>query len=316
MFRLEIRPIACSGAVASLLAACAITAGGELKPTAEWTSESNVIEVIARADAFEASETVPSGWATLRLHNQGSGEVHEISLARLPDDRTFDEYRAEVIPVWEEVLRRLQSEEIGRGDVSAFTRAHLPDWSAGVRWVHSRGLVSSGRSAENAVFLEPGIYSLESWLKTEEGELYLSRNLLRELVVAGDAGTIAPPSEADVHLLLTDSELTIKDTLVLGRQRVAVRLAEGALGRSVNLHLIRVRADTDLAEVARWMDWYDPRGLQAPEPAEFFGGFSTYGRTAKDDTVHFTVEIDAPGRYAWVVGAPFPRSLWYEFTVN
>ncbi len=316
MLRFPTQPVLHSGAPGILLAGLCFITGGSAFLTNHHADEENVVAITASAGDFQAPDTIPSGWTTLRLQNLGAGEIHEISLARLPDESTFEEYRDDVIPVWEQVNRQIKSVELGPDELSEYLRSHLPGWYSEVQWVHSRGLLSYGRTADNTVYLEPGVYSLESWLKTKDGELYLSRGLLREMVVTDETSGDLPPTISDVRIQLTDSLVTMEDTLKQGRRRISVRLADGALGRPMNLHLIRIKPDTDPDEVARWMEWYDADGLRSPEPAQFLGGFATYGRDAEDDTIHFTVDVDAPGDYAWIVGAPVPNPFWHVFTVN
>jgi hypothetical protein len=51
-----------------------------------------VVEITAVDYAFQSPDSIPSGWVTLRMANRGE-EHHHFHLYRLPDDRTYGDYR-------------------------------------------------------------------------------------------------------------------------------------------------------------------------------------------------------------------------------
>jgi hypothetical protein len=279
--------------------------------------ETPLIEVTAFDYAFAAPDEIASGWTTFQLNNERAQEVHELSLAKLPEGRTHDDYVAEVIPVWGEILQEFQSGTMDRDAIYAAANERLPAWAADIRYVHSRGLVSPGRTSWNTLRLDAGNYSLDCWVKAPDGHIHISHGMTRALTVTDEDSGGSPP-EPDLEITLSGNGIVAQDVPVRGHLSVAVQLEEGPDGSPVvgDLHLVRVEDDTDLAEVARWLDWYQPGGVQAPAPADFIGGFDTYGSMPDDGRAHFGVDVNEPGNYAWIVNAPPEDELWQTFTVE
>ncbi len=278
------------------------------------SADPEIIEITALHHAFRAPDEIPSGWVTYRVNNERAEEIHEVSLALLPDGKTQEDYLEEVIPVWENVWERIHTGEIDeQAEAVQLANEVLPEWNREVRYVRARGLISPARSTMNTQYLEPGNYALSCWLKSADGQLHISHGMSRPLTVTEQKSEGTAPV-ADVGLSISDGEIKNEGTLQRGTQTIALRMSgENAHD---NVHLVRMAEDTDLAAVSSWMNWYSAGGLQAPAPAEFLGGVHTYGHRSPDNRAYFTVENVEPGRYAWLVQAPAGEKLWEIFTVE
>ena len=86
-------------------------------------------------------------------------------------------------------------------------------------------------------------------------------------------------------------------------------------GAQNDVHLVRVEDDTDLEELASWMNAFNPTGLVSPPaPAEFLGGVEDM---SANTTGYFTVRL-TPGNYVWISEVPDPagKGMLETFTVG
>lgn len=92
-----------------------------------------VVEVTGFDYAFQAPDTIPSGWTTFRFHNQGS-ELHVFDLLRFPYDRTYGDLRREFFPAARPPLR--SGSESGKTSGNLPTRTSTsPVSREGQRWI-------------------------------------------------------------------------------------------------------------------------------------------------------------------------------------
>jgi hypothetical protein len=283
-----------------LTAACAGT--GSESDTVEGT----VVDVVARGLTFEAPDSVPAGWTTFRFTNE-SAMTHFVLVERLPDGIGIARQQDEVAPVFQEGMNQLAA---GDPEAAMETFGALPEWFGQVVFLGGPGLLAPGRTAEAAVYLEPGTYLLECYVKT--GGVFHSYNadparygMVHELTVTGPpADTTAP--EAAMELTLSSRRgIEVAGNPSPGEHVVAVHFEdqtthENFVGHDV--HLARLPDTTDLAPMAAWMDWTRPGGLETPAPVEFVGGIN---EMPAGTTGYFTIHLE-PGWYAWVAEVPDP----------
>ena len=198
----------------------------------------------------------------------------------------------------------------------------LPEWFGRIVFLGGPGLVAPGRVAEASVYLEPGTYLLECYVKTDG--VFHSYNpnpamdgMVAQFAVTDEANGAPEPvptleididSEEGMHVIGTPSA---------GFQTVAVHfndqtVYENFLGHDV--HLARLAPDTDVDALVAWMNWMLPDGLQTPAPAEFLGGINEMpaGRTG-----YFKVTL-TPGDYVFIAEIPAAdeKGMLHRFTVR
>lgn len=277
-------------------------------------TESNIIEVTARDFEYDMPEAIPSGWNTFRLVNESDEQEHFILLGRIPDDRTFAEYRSEVFNTFMDVFDRYSSAELTREKASQALADELPAWFfEEVEFTGGVGLTEAGRTSQATIHLEPGTYGVECYVKTPQGTFHNYRGMFRRLVVTEDSTGAAPP-EADAELTLSNYEIETSGELTSGTQTVGVHVTERPDGLMTHdINLFRLEGDTTtVGEIVAWMDWMDLDEFRAPGPGLSLGGVEHLPAGA---TGYMTVDLE-PGRYAWVSEAYGDQGMVKEFTVE
>jgi hypothetical protein len=270
-------------------------------------ADAGVVEVIARDFSFEAPTELPSGWTTFRLENQG-GQEHFMSLTKLPEGKTIDDYAAEVGPAFD--LTPYVSGELDRDQFLGRVVGLLPEWFGGAVSAGGAGFVSPGHVSETTVKLQPGTYVMECYVKTPEGQFHTELGMLHPLTVTDETTDAAPP-EYDLEMSLTSYEIGVQGALTPGDHTAMIRYVDDPEGFfKHDVHLVRFDGDGTVDDVVPWMDWID--GLRAPAPAEFLGGSE---HLPAGNTAYFTFSL-APGSYAWISEGYASRGMVMEFTVE
>ena len=301
--------------VALLLAAC----GGQA-PEPEAVAERSVIGITAIYDAdsdrhlFQTDEdTVMAGWTTFRFTN-ASPMLHFVLLDHLPGERTSNELLREVSPVFQESLNLMME---GKPEEAAAHFAELPEWFGGIVFRGGPGFLSPGLAAETTLYLEPGNYVLECYIKTAEGVFHWNLGMVADLHVTRGVTDATAPADPTLTVTVTDSALLMEGTPTPGEHLVAVHFQEeqpGLVGKDV--HVVRLSPETDVDEVIGWMDFNRVEGLvSTPEkvaPAHFLGGIHDmpFGNTG-----YFTVTLE-PGEYLLVSEQPTAESVSHRFLVQ
>lgn len=184
----------------------------------------------------------------------------------------------------------------------------LPAWFGEIVFLGGPGLTSPGRTSQATVYLEPGTYLLECYVKT--GGIFHSYNpdpsiygMVHEFTVTDETSEAVEPSATIQIEISTAGGIVVEGELVPGEHTVAVHFVDQTVHENFvghDIHLVRVAGDLDLGELERWMDWTQAMGLQSPAPAEFLGGTN---EMPAGTTSYFTVVLE-PGNYAWVSEVP------------
>lgn len=277
----------------------------------------NVVEVTSTGMNFDAPDEIPSGWTTFRYHN-ATGMTHFAQLERLPNGIGVADQQLEVAPVFQRGMDLLNG---GRFDDALAAFGQLPAWFFEVVFTGGPGLTAPGHTSETTVYLEPGTYLLECYMKTNgifhsfdpSGDTY---GMVREITVA-EARSRAREPEPTLELAISSGNgIRVDQDIRPGKHTIAVHFEDQVvhghfLGHDV--HLVRLQDDTDMAALATWMDWTQPTGLEVPAPAEFLGGVSDM---PAGSTGYMSVVL-TPGRYAWIAEVPDPagKDMLKTFTV-
>ncbi len=287
-------------------------------PAEETTVDVNLFEVTAEGLAFvNAPEQIPAGWTTFRFENEAE-MAHFAMVQRLPEGIGIADQQAEVAPVFQEGMDLLNEGEV---DAALAAFGELPEWYGEVTILGGPGLTAAGESSQATVYLEPGTYLLECYVKTDG--VFHSYNpeddafgMVHEFVVTEEVSD-APEPTADLDVTISsEAGIEVDGQLTAGQQTVAVTFAdqivhEHFLGHDV--HLVRLDDEVDIDALATWMDWTQPTGLHTPAPATFLGGLH---EMPAGETGYFTVELE-PGDYALIAEVPDPagKGMLQTFTV-
>jgi hypothetical protein len=278
--------------------------GAELAPAAEGQ-----VEVLARDYAFSAPDTIPSGWTTFHMVNEGN-EPHFFLLNRLPDGKTIEDYGAEVGAPFDSVWNALASGAVDKPEAGAMLGRLLPAWYADVVQTGGVGLLAPGRTALATARLEPGSYVMECYVKTPDGTFHSALGMVLPITVSAELSDQEPPTP-DLSITLTNEALSVEGVPSKGEQTVAVHFEEHPVaGLGNDVHLVRLDG-TSVEEVVPWMDWMNVDGLRAPAPAPFLGGTQ---EMPLGETAYFRAVLE-PGSYAWISETGAER-LVQEFSVD
>ncbi len=263
------------------------------------------IQIDALDYAFRVPDEIPSGWVTISFTNHGD-EQHFLYIAELPEGKTADDYVVDLTMnldvAWSAVRDHGMDPDVARRLISSF------EWWSPALDQGGAGITAPGRTNELTLYLEPGRYVLDCYLKTEEGEFHTMEGMVHELVVTENVAAVAPP-EPDVEVALFNNRMEVSGDLTPGRRTVSVTMAEG---RGQTVHVARMRPGDEVQEVDDWMRWLEPGGLMAPGPVEFVGGVH---RMPEGGTAYFVIDLE-PGRYLFVSQYGAHRGVLQEVTVD
>lgn len=299
-----------------LLASCdsaSAGSGGPAAPGARFAVEKrpNIVDVTSTGMNFHLPAEIPSGWTTFRYRNE-TGFTHFLILERMPEGRTVEDARAEVVPVFQEGMDLIIE---GKFDEALAAFGGLPAWYAQVVMVGGPGLTAPGRVSETTVHLEPGTYVVECYVKSPDGTFHSAVGMLAGLTVTAAASGAEPP-EPTLNVTLSNEGISVDGKLRPGRHTIEVHMEEQTvhehfLGHDV--HLVQLEEDTDLDALADWMNWSAPAGLTTAAPATFLGGSQ---EMPAGQTAYFTAVL-RPGRYALISEIPDPdtKNFMKIFTI-
>lgn len=196
----------------------------------------------------------------------------------------------------------------------------FPAWVSELERHGGPGLISAGLTGQTTVFLAPGRYLLECYVKTDgvfhttspgEGQLGM---VLEFTVTSKDNGALEP--QANARFTLSNNGISLEEgALRAGSNTIRVDFAEQqALPSFVgnDIHLLQLNDPEDLQTAADWMDWRTPDGLQSPSPVRFLGGIQDM---AAGRHGYFSVDLE-PGNYALMAEVPDPLGLGLALSVT
>jgi hypothetical protein len=277
----------------------------------------NVVEIRAVGMTFEGPSEIPSGWTTFKFVNT-SDMAHFALIDVPPEGVTAQIFTDTAGQYFQDAMDAMNAGD-EEGVNAAF--AKFPEWIAHLGRLGGPGMLSPGLTGQTTVYLEPGYYIIECYVKTGgvfhttspgDGKL----GMMLELTVT-DEKVDAPEPTANVTLALRNSGIEISSgALVAGPNTIRVDFIEQqALPSFVgnDVHIMGVASEESITEADEWLDWRNEYGLETPSPVTFYGGINdmpagTHG--------YFTVDL-APGDYAFVAELPNPSASGFvlPFTV-
>ncbi|WP_206483959.1 hypothetical protein [Thalassotalea sp. G2M2-11] len=274
-----------------LLSAC-IVAGCAIYPKTKSAATQNQFNIIAKGMMFDAPETVPAGWTKFHFSND-SDLVHFALIQKLPEGRQLADVRHEVVPPFQEGMNLIIA---GQSEQAMQAFGKIPAWFQQVKPAGGPGLLSSGKQSSATVFLEPGHYYLECYVKTNG----VFHPMQRAFTVTEEVATVAP--KADIRLTISSARgIELDGEITAGKHIIEVtfedqKIHENFVGHDVHL----AKVNSNAASVIEWMNWASPTGLETPSPVEFIGGLE---EMPAGGVGYFSVDIE-PGNYLWISEVP------------
>lgn len=280
----------------------------------------NVVDVVTNHMNIEVQSTIPSGWTTFRYDNR-SHNPHFVLFDKLPEGKTVEDSKAEIVPVFQEGMDFIAMDDWPSA-IEAFGK--LPAWSAEIVYSGGTGILSPNHISEITVYLEPGTYVLECYVKDSEGVFHATQGMTTGMVVTeDDSGNKEPKSTMEVRIS-SETGIEFDEKVRPGKHLIKAFFEDQAvyghfLGHDI--HLVRLDENADLNELNSWMNWADPNAFKtpAPEGVEFLGGMQDLPAVEGKYESHvgyFDAHLK-PGTYAFIAEVPDPMSkgMFEVFTV-
>ena len=250
------------------------------------TQSPRVVEWQARDYSYEAPETIPSGWVTIRMSNHGP-EPHHGQLLRLNDDVTFEAF-----------LQALQQE--GEASLRMTTLVGGP------------AAIDAHRTDEVTLDLKPGSYVIACFVSSPDGTLHLEKGMINPIEVSAADASDAMPPVARGTFTMRDFSFEMPDSIPAGRSTYKVT---NVGPQPHELVVVKIGEGNTVQDV---MAWY--RTPSGPPPFESVGGINGLSLGGSG---FMTLDLQ-PGAYAAVCLIPDPASglphlhlgMVKEFTVR
>jgi hypothetical protein len=284
----------------------------ESDPIVENTSK--VIDIVTLSMEFQMPDTIPSGWNTFKYNNKAN-ETHFFRFVKLPEGITVENFINEADPVFEEGMDLINAGKTEEG-FAAFGK--MPEWFSNAIPSGGSGLIAPKSSAISTLYLEPGLHSVECYVKMPNGKFHSTMGMVKEVYVS-DAKSDTEPPKATNTIDIKEDGFHISGDLKKGEHIFQVNVINQKLHENFatsDVHLVRLEDIADINILEAWMVWYDPKGFITPVPngVKFLGG---YNDDNEGSTGYFQVELK-PGKYAFIAEVPNARDkgLLKEFEVK
>ncbi|MDF0709017.1 hypothetical protein [Flagellimonas okinawensis] len=273
------------------------------------------VTISTQSMEFFSADTLYSGWNNLIYENK-STEVHFVMMDLYPEGITIENTKNELLPPFDDGMRLIMEEKMDSA-MAAFGK--IPEWYQQVKFLGGTGLVSPRHTVKSTVYLEPGRYMMECYVKMFNGEWHTSHGMLKEIIVLEETTELHPPKPTANISISTTNGLILNDSISSGKHIfqtdfIDQKVYENFVGHDVNL--VRYESTASLDSLIQWMNWMDPRGLRSPAPQgfTFLGGMNNLPADSKG---FFEAEL-IPGNYVLIseVPAADEKSLLYKFSVE
>lgn len=277
--------------------------------------EMGEVHITTQSMEFFVADTLYSGWNNLIYENK-STEVHFVLMDLYPLGKTVAHTKVEVLPPFDEGMKLIMEGDI-ESAVTAFGR--LPEWFQQIKFMGGTGLISPKHTAKSTVYLDPGVYAMECYVKMFNGEWHTSHGMLKQIIVKEEKTDLQPPAPTVTLDISSIDGIVLRDSLTVGKQIIRTnfvdqKIWEHFVGHDVNL--VKYENTASLDSLIQWMNWMNPRGLRSPAPDgfTFLGGMNNlsagqYGFFEADLT---------PGNYVLISEVPDAneKKLIHTFTIN
>lgn len=280
----------------------------------EVIKKKKVIEIITESMDFQISDTIPSGWNTFRYINK-SPQTHFFLIDKYPEGKNSEDAKEYVAPVFDKAMKLITEGKTKEGFAEF---ANLPEWFSEVAFLGGSGLLSPESTGETTLYLNPGNYMLECYVKMSNGVFHTSMGMVKDVVVSDkDSGNSEPKADANITISSTDG-IVLKDSVFAGKRTFSVHfndqiVYESFVGHDINL--VKLQSNTDLKNLENWMNWADPKGLIEPAPSDvtFLGGVNDMPSGNK---AYFTAILNK-GIYGLISEVPNPseKNLFITFEI-
>lgn len=283
-------------------------------------ADQNAVVVTSTHMNLELPSEISSGWNTFQFKNE-SHNTHFFIFSKLPEGKTVEDSKAEVVPPFQEGMNW-----IVKGDLDAALAAfgELPAWSQEIVYTGGVGLLSPGQTGKSTVYLEPGNYAVECYIKNDENVFHTTMGMISGLEVNAENNGFKKPKSSTTIRISSAEGIQFDEDMRPGKHIFEVIFEDQAvyshfLGHDVNL--VKLEEHADVTELNAWMNWADPTAFISPAPEGFLfmGGIQDLPAFTDDPNsqVGFFEAHLKPGTYAFIAEVPDPmnKGMYKIFTV-
>lgn len=284
------------------------------KNIAEVNNNANIIEVVTNQMDFQIPSQLKSGWTTFRYNNKSS-ETHFFIFEKLPEGITIENYNNELVPPFKAAFNHLINDEVEKA-MKEFEK--VPAWWNDVKLGGGVGLISPKSVAESTIYMHPGTYVMECYIRMPNGMPHAFYGMLKEIKVTETKNNNKEPSH-DHQITISSSEgITFQDSIKAGNYQLAINFKdqkryETLLGHDVNL--VRLDNISKLDTLAKWINAADIKAFRTPIPdgLTFLGGVEDL---EEGETGYFRTQLEQ-GTYVLISEIPnaLDRKMYKTFKV-
>lgn len=290
---------------------------GEPNEIGDQSTDPNLVEINAVGLSFEVPDTIPSGWTTFRLNN-ATEMIHFALVQKMPEGRGLIDHQSQVAPVFQNIMNDINGQE----PVEPEAGFAPPEWYSEVELMSGPGLVSAGGVAETTMYVEPGTYLVECYVKTDG--IFHSYNpssdvygMVSEITVIADSTDSTAPEPTSKVTISSSEGYSVEGQFTTGENVIEVyfedqNVYENFVGH--DLHIAKLEDSTNMESLSEWMNWTSPNGMQTPTPANFVAGTN---EMPAGSTSYIHVNFK-PGNYMLIAEVPDPGSkgMLHRFTIE
>jgi hypothetical protein len=273
------------------------------------------IEVVTRSMEFQTTDTIPSGWNTFRYKNL-SNETHFFLMDKYPEGKTIADTKTDIFPPFDNGMELIIE---GKMDEAMAAFGTLPEWFGQIVFTGGSGLISPKHTSITTVYLKPGLYIMECYVKMSNGMFHSSMGMAKEIHVLDKNNGNSPP-QADINIDISSIDgINYEGVIEKGEQTFAVYykdqiVHENFVGHDVNL--VKLDNNANETELETWINWSTPTGLMTPSPegVTFLGGTND---APAGSTQYFKVNLES-GKYAFISEVPnaSKKGMLKVFTID
>jgi len=277
-------------------------------------TQKNYVEVITNGMDFEIADEVKSGWTTFKYMNK-SYEPHFFILEKMPDTLGLETYKKDLFPPFTSAFEHFEKGEIEAG-MKEFEK--IPEWFYRVELAGGVGLTSKKTTSKSTIFLEPGTYVMECYVRMPNGMPHTFMGMVKELKVSEEPNSNEVP-KADYNISISsENGITFIDSLQTGNYTLSAKFEdqkqyEHLMGHDVNL--VKIESDSLISSLNNWLNTVDFKAFRTPVPEGlwFLGGVEDL---PSGKTGYFEVNLEK-GNYVLISEVPnaVERKMFKPFSV-
>jgi hypothetical protein len=265
------------------------------------SNHKDYINVVTTAMDFDLPKEIQSGWTTFRYINN-STDTHFFIFEKMPEGITIDNYRNEIVPPFKAAFTFLLD---GNNNAAMEEFKKIPQWWSKVELGGGVGLISPNSKAESTIYMNPGRYVMECYVRLPSGMPHTFFGMLKEVVVTKEKNDHKRPSPNLEISLNSEKGVSFVDSLKAGNYELAVNFEDqkqygSFLGHDVNL--VKLDNISLLDTLNNWVNTSDIKAFRSPAPKglTFLGGVEDL---KAGETGYFNVSLD-DGMYVLISEIP------------